>query len=237
MRVTEPSDRNHEIFYDVEFGGVSLRRAAEKYALSPTRIQQIVIQVRDWFQATAPDWAVEGDPQRTAMLASRIAEERFRFLYTTTIESFFASQAEVTVRREFAARPGAIATTSRCFGEAVYLREAVRITQASLACSYRHALLMERLQSRPAPAENAPPAEVCAREAESTRDAPPPAPPSSEQSPTPAVVCDSPGQSIITYDVPIEAFTAPVRSRLEERLARHEKRKAARDRKRARRLE
>lgn len=235
MRATDPSDRNYEIFCDVEFASVSLRKAAEKYQLSPTRIQQIVEQVRQWFRATSVSWEVEGSPIGTAMLAMRVCEERLRYLNTLTMEAFVASQAEITVRREFPGRANAaVVTTTRSFGEALYLREAVRITQASHAASCRHALLLQRLQNNDNTFEHAPPVEVCAREEETFVEEQQPDSPTSVPSPMPQPVYESSSAPITSFDVPFPALATPVRSRLDRKLARHDKRKAARERKRAR---
>src|SRR5687768_13807139 len=100
MRTSTPSERDFEIYCDVEFEGLSLRKAAEQYGLSPSRVQQVVAEMRDWYRATTPQWVEETQPQLQPLVACRMAQERLRFLYRRSLDAWQDSQGAVTVRRE-----------------------------------------------------------------------------------------------------------------------------------------
>lgn len=234
MRACEPSERNFEIFAEVEFGGLSLRAAAEKFDLSPTRVTQVVQQVRHWLKQSTPKWA-QDDLEALPFVACRIWEERLRFLYAEALDAWRASKTEVWVRREAVNHPeAAIVRTTRSFGQVRYLAQAMRLAEAQLRSALRLAEIQSRRQAPHATEPSAPPEEVCALQS----------PEAAEQ------ITDAPEEIVATHEaaalsapqardvLPLEsdaiAFPNPVRSRLERKLARHAKRQAARERKRAR---
>src|SRR5690606_994654 len=76
----EPSERNWEMFLAVEHEGASLRAVARKYRVSPTRVTQIVEQVRRWFTETTPAWVFERRSEVQPLVACRMHEAKLGIL-------------------------------------------------------------------------------------------------------------------------------------------------------------
>lgn len=234
MRACEPSERNFEIFAEVEFGGLSLRAAAEKFDLSPTRVTQVVQQVRHWLKQSTPEWA-QDDLKALPLVACRIWEERLRFLYAEALGAWRASKTEVWVRREAVNHPeAAIVRTTRSFGQVRYLAQAMRLAEAQLRSALRLAEIQSRRQAPHAPELSAPPEQVCAPKPPAVDDRALDAPQDIAATHEAAALSAALARDVLPLQSDAVAFPNPVRSRLDRKLARHAKRQAARERKRAR---
>src|SRR5687767_14973593 len=114
MNLAQPSERNFEIFVAVEFQRMSLRRAAGEFDISPTRVGQIVEQVRQWYRATTPDWVSACEPDLRAAVACRLYEERVRHSATEAMDAWKSSQGEITITRKQALSPATTVTRPCC---------------------------------------------------------------------------------------------------------------------------
>ncbi len=239
MRASDPSERNFEIFADVVHAGLSLRKAAEKYELSVGRIQQVVGQVRSWYDATTPQWGSD-DAHAQVAQGFKLLKGRLNHLYVEAMEAWRASQSYYVSQREQMSKPGSAVTFyKQSLGNTRYLLTAMRIAEANAAATVRQAKVCEKLGAKPAaPATPtiAPPVEPYARmeaveEEVTAKEEQPVAATSVEETPCVAVPEPSPPS---VAEVP--EISDPMRPRLAKKLARHEKRKAARERKRSRQL-
>ncbi len=239
MRASDPSERNFEIFADVVHAGLSLRKAAERYELSVGRIQQIVQQVRGWYDATAPQWGAGDGPTQVAQ-SFKLLKDRLNHLYVEAMEAWRASQSDLISQREQMSKPGSAVTFyKQSLGNTRYLLTAMRIAEANAAATVRQAKVVEKLGATPAAAATptvAPPAEAYARmealeEEVATEEEQPVAATAEEEKP-----CVAPPEPAPSNAAEVPEIPNPMRSRLAKKLARHEKRKAARERKRSRQL-
>ena len=237
MRTTDPSDRNFEIFCEVEHAGVSLRAAAAKYELSVARIQQIVAQVRGCYRARNADGSPEGDAAGVERDGFLLLKGRLTYLYEEAMDAWRKSQGEQTVEREHASRTGTkTVTTSTSFGQVRYLAIAMRIAETQCRATARHALYCERLAQKNVSSATtiAPPTGVYAREEEAEAVVEAPVAEEAIATPSQETSCQTLLVPVRLSEVPETEITNPMRSRLAKKLARHEKRKAARERKRNR---
>ena len=154
MRMTEPSERNFEIFYSVETEGLSLRKAAEKWRLSVVRIQQILEQTRKWYVANTPDWVLSLAPGEQVLVACRMYGQRLSHLRSQAMEAWQASQTPQTIRREVAAtlnKPACIVnTTKSSYGQAQYLTLTAKLCDAEFAAAQRMAVALHKWQAKAA---------------------------------------------------------------------------------------
>lgn len=234
MRACEPSERNYLIFCEVEFDGQSLREVAARHEISPTRVQQIVEQTRNWFNATTPQWVRERDPARQPFLACRYHHERLSFYLSQMLGAWRASQGEITIKHE---RPGQLAgvsqTTKTAFGDGRYLLQAARLSQMQIDAAVRLAKIAQKhdlpqvteIESSTAPTPCAPPAMQQATEVAALTDA-------TEVTDYTVETYDDAGDLLPAAPVEHLVCRNPVRSRVDRKLTRQQRRKAARQRKR-----
>jgi hypothetical protein len=236
MRATEPSDRNYLIFCDVEFAGRSLRSVAEEQDISPTRVQQIVAEMRAWFIASTPEWVRDTDPDTAPMHACRFHHERLQHLYSLSMQAWRASQTDVTTTR---VRPGVldngeVRVTQRCFGQPRYLTTALQLSRAQIDAAERLNAICDKRDARAAAAAHveAPREEACAPCAPEIEEAPQVA---EREADIVTLTLDAAIASVDPVSLPLTTCVAshpaptPVRSRKQQRkFERHQRRAAMR---------
>jgi hypothetical protein len=235
MRATEPSDRNYAIFCDVEFAGRSLRSVAEEHDISPTRVQQIVAEMRAWYIASTPQWVRDTDPDTAPMLACRFHQERLQHLYSLSMQAWRASQTDVTTTR---VRPGVLDSgevriTQRCFGQPRYLTTALQLSRGQIDAAERlNAICDKRDARKAAPAPEVTSEEECAPCAPKTEETPQVA---EQEADVVTLTLDAAPPSVEPVSLPLSTCVAPhpaptpVRSPKQQRkLERHQRRAAMR---------
>lgn len=123
MTITVPSPRNFEIFHAVQTLQMSRRGAAEVFGISPTRVQQIVTEVKH-FVIRHGSAEVLGDADEDLEKAAlRLCYERLNYMFYSAMHVWRGSQGELTVVRRSGAKE--TSTTAPAFG-------AVRVFHAAM---------------------------------------------------------------------------------------------------------
>lgn len=128
MQLTVPSQRNFDIYHAVATQGLSRREAAAKFSLSPTRVQQIVEQVRFYVSQFGSEDFLFFPAEQAELISLRMNYERLRHLYNHMIKAWQQSQTPYPYPGE---SPAAIPTPlapPKSGGDLRLLRQAVRIT-------------------------------------------------------------------------------------------------------------
>src|SRR5690606_17188975 len=89
------SFRNLKIFEVIETGECSLREVAADYEISPTRVQQIVQQVRRWLRSTAGGDDLRS-PRQMLLDALYLFDERLKCLARAAYEAWHFSKGNYT---------------------------------------------------------------------------------------------------------------------------------------------
>ncbi|HTN76780.1 MAG TPA: hypothetical protein VL096_16085 [Pirellulaceae bacterium] len=92
MQLVVPSERNFEIFHAVETHGLSRREAALKFDISPTRVQQVVEQVRYYVAQFGSEELRFAPPQFAELGSLRLCYERMRHVYGQLMRAWHESQ-------------------------------------------------------------------------------------------------------------------------------------------------
>jgi hypothetical protein len=123
MTITVPSPRNFEIFHAVQTLQMSRRGAAEVFGISPTRVQQIVTEVKR-FVIRHGSVEIVGDAEEDLEKAAlRLCYERLNYMFYSAMHVWRGSQGELTVVRRCGAKE--TSTTAPSFG-------AVRVFHAAM---------------------------------------------------------------------------------------------------------
>jgi hypothetical protein len=124
-RTLPPSERDFEIYQMVVGEGQSTRAAAREVGLSQTRIVQICDRVAEWIGSEVPPTA-KLTPAQRLVVAVDIAERRFDFLYSESMEGW----------RERKGQPGDVR----------YLSQAMRIAERRIVVSQREATARQAIE-------------------------------------------------------------------------------------------
>jgi hypothetical protein len=214
MRHDEPSERNYAIFCAVEFEQQTVRAVAQQHDVSPTRVQQIVEQMRSWYETTTPEWVKRIDPAVEPLVACRMYDDRLAYLSQQAMDAWRQSQGEQTVTRQTSGllhSGGQITTTKSTFGAPRYLVIAARLAKMRVDGSMR---LAKWLEGRRAQNETANP---CAPDEVTTAEVPLLTDNTDSASASTAEVCND---VLMRFDAPGLSEThplTPVRTRKERR--------------------
>jgi hypothetical protein len=85
MRLILPSERKFEVYHAVETDQLSRREAARRFGLSPTRVQQIVADVKHFIARHGGEDVLNIEPQMLELASLRLCHERLSHLYRTTM--------------------------------------------------------------------------------------------------------------------------------------------------------
>jgi len=85
MRLILPSERKFEVYHAVETDQLSRREAARRFGLSPTRVQQIVVDVKQFIAQHGSEDVLNIAPQMLELASLRLCHERLSHLYRTTM--------------------------------------------------------------------------------------------------------------------------------------------------------
>ncbi len=85
MRLILPSERKFEVYHAVETDQLSRREAARRFGLSPTRVQQIVVDVKQFIAQHGSEDVLNIAPQMLELASLRLCHARLSHLYSTTM--------------------------------------------------------------------------------------------------------------------------------------------------------
>jgi len=129
-----PSERDFKVYQMVVGEGQSTRAAAREVGLSKTRIVQICDRVAEWIGSEVPPTA-KLTPAQRLVVAVDIAERRFDFLYSESMEGW----------RERKGQPGDVR----------YLSQAMRIAERRIVVSQREATARQAIEKASAVVQEA----------------------------------------------------------------------------------
>ena len=144
MTITVPSPRNFEIFHAVQTLQMSRRGAAEVFGISPTRVQQIVTEVKH-FVIRHGSAEVLGDADEDLEKAAlRLCYERLNYMFYSAMHVWRGSQGELTVVRRSGAKESS--TTAPAFGAVQVFHAAMKaaVEQTKVAKVLANLLREER---------------------------------------------------------------------------------------------
>ena len=236
MRTSDPSDRDYGIFMAVEFEHVSLRAAAEQWQLSPTRIGQIVAQVRAWYVDSTPQWVREVAGSMQPVVAARRHDQQLQQLTSAAMQAWHASQGEVTTRHQREGLAGGATTrTMVSFGQTRYLVAVARLSEMRVRAAQRLAKITSAvvLPCLASESDNTPPEMPCAREGHSDTIGEPLDEDVVDASDAAEDGCGDMLESLETPPFTRTELQIPVRAKVERKLSRKQRRKLARLKSRA----
>jgi len=153
MTISEPSERDLAIFHAVHLEGAPPMTVAATLQLPQAEVIAILQRVKAWYEATTPQWAETAN--LSPLVAARLHQERLNYLYSEAMGAWQDSKRPIVVTRQ---TPAALVTTTvPSFGQTRYLAAAARIAVVQADATIRLAKRLQKL--------NAPPKEVCTREA------------------------------------------------------------------------
>lgn len=88
MRADVPSERNFEVYHAVETYKLTRREAAKRFGISPTRVQQIVVDVKEFLCDHGSVELLNIPPADVELASLRVCYERLNHFYTKVIRQF-----------------------------------------------------------------------------------------------------------------------------------------------------
>jgi hypothetical protein len=130
LKAQPPDERDWALFEAVSVGGLSSRKAAEKFGISQTRVQQIRRHVAEWLAVVCgPEVGLS--PSERICAAIELAERRCNYIYSEAMEAWRASQ-EPQVSTRLGPGGHEIKTTTLTGGDSRYLWLAMRVNTQAL---------------------------------------------------------------------------------------------------------
>lgn len=178
MTISVPSPRNFEIFHAVQTLQMSRRGAAEVFGISPTRVQQIVAEVKHFVIRHGSAEVLGPADEDLEKAALRLCYERLNYMFYSAMHVWRGSQGELTVVRRTGAKE--TSTTAPAFGAVRVFHAAMKAAVEQTKVAKVLAGLLREERDRQPPEQRQPIEYVLADDEE---DAPPPAPLAAATSP------------------------------------------------------
>jgi hypothetical protein len=98
MRVTMPSERKFEIYHAVQTEHLSRREAARRFKLSPTRVQQMVMEVRAFVLEHGSESTLNMEPDQLELASLRLGYEKLCFYEQRLMRQWTAAEASASTQ-------------------------------------------------------------------------------------------------------------------------------------------
>jgi hypothetical protein len=96
MRLTLPSERNYEVFHAIQSEKLSRQAAAERFAISPARVEQIVAEVRQFVLQHGDEELLLAKPEFLELGSLRLCYSTLDYFYSQVAHSRHAILDEPT---------------------------------------------------------------------------------------------------------------------------------------------
>jgi hypothetical protein len=98
MRVTMPSERKFEIYHAVQTEHLSRREAARRFKLSPTRVQQMVMEVRAFVLEHGSESTLNMEPDQLELASLRLGYEKLCFYEQRLMRQWTAAESSASMQ-------------------------------------------------------------------------------------------------------------------------------------------